>query len=224
VASSSWHPYGPDQQFGRQAAADEEQAEAALDQLENGRQEVPRAANKATPDKAIPDRATPNKATPNKATPDRTGRAQGTEPTFTQGAWGEQRVPPDQDVAAGQEEAVEQGLPAEPVRAQGPLKVAPEAGDVVRVQGEVDASTAPELRELLEKVVAPDRQRVVLDVQDLDLKDWTGLGVLVNGRQRLREQGGEMVLRSPTPKTASLLEASGLQRLFTVEAEKVEEK
>jgi len=214
VASSSWHPYGPDQQFGRQAAADEEQAEAALDQLENGRREVPRAANKATPDKATPDRAIP----------DGTGRTQGTEPTFTQGARGEQRVPADQEVAAGQEEAVEQELPAEPVRAQGPLKVAPEAGDVVRVQGEVDASTAPELRELLEKVVAPDRQRVVLDVQDLDLKDWTGLGVLVNGRQRLREQGGEMVLRSPTPKTASLLEASGLQRLFTVEAEKVEEK
>jgi anti-sigma B factor antagonist len=88
---------------------------------------------------------------------------------------------------------------------------------VITVRGEIDASTAPQLRDRLEEVAPAARRRVVLDVKDVDFRDWTGLGVLVGGRKRLRQAGGDLVLRSPKPATTKLLEISGLQGIFTIE-------
>ncbi|MBV8296577.1 MAG: hypothetical protein JO085_07060 [Acidimicrobiia bacterium] len=51
MARSTWHPYGPDQAFGHQAARDEELLDAAVAGLEQQRRaQSPRAANKAQPD------------------------------------------------------------------------------------------------------------------------------------------------------------------------------
>ncbi|MDP9072391.1 MAG: anti-sigma factor antagonist [Actinomycetota bacterium] len=99
-----------------------------------------------------------------------------------------------------------------------PLEVDPgDGGKPLTLRGEVDARTAPELRERLRKLVEAGGQRVVLDVKDLDFKDWTGLGVLVGARKRLREAGGDLVLRSPTSDAATLLERSGMHEVFIVE-------
>jgi len=46
--------------------------------------------------------------------------------------------------------------------------------------------------------------------------DSTGLGVLVGGVKRLRQQGGDMVVRSPSPMTARLFEVTGVHKLFQV--------
>ena len=47
MARSPWHPYVPDQAFGRQAAQDEELLDQALARLEQHRQHPPRAGSKA---------------------------------------------------------------------------------------------------------------------------------------------------------------------------------
>ena len=49
MARSTWHPYAPDQAFGRQAARDEELLDEALAQLEQHRRHPPRAGSKAEP-------------------------------------------------------------------------------------------------------------------------------------------------------------------------------
>jgi len=49
MARSPWHPYAPDQAFGRQAAQDEELLDQALARLEQHRQYPPRAGSKAEP-------------------------------------------------------------------------------------------------------------------------------------------------------------------------------
>lgn len=55
MARSTWHPYGPDQAFGHQAALDEELLDAAVASLERGRDAtLPRAGNKARPSGARP--------------------------------------------------------------------------------------------------------------------------------------------------------------------------
>jgi len=43
----TWHPYAPDQAFGRRAAHDEELVDALLARMEARRQPAPRAGNKA---------------------------------------------------------------------------------------------------------------------------------------------------------------------------------
>jgi anti-sigma B factor antagonist len=84
---------------------------------------------------------------------------------------------------------------------------------VVSVVGDLDCHTAPKLRAVLVEL-AEEPRRVVLDVGNSDFIDSTGLGVLVGGVKRFRQQGGDMVLRSLTPTTARLFEITGVIKLF----------
>lgn len=93
--------------------------------------------------------------------------------------------------------------------------VAVEDETVVRVEGDLDCYTAPQLRAVLLEL-ADGPRRVVIDVSGSTFIDSTGLGVLVGGLKRIREQGGHMVLRSPTPMTARLFEVTGVSRLFEI--------
>jgi hypothetical protein len=51
ITQSSWHPYAPDQQFGRRVSADADLADALLGALEITREAPPRPGNKAEPAK-----------------------------------------------------------------------------------------------------------------------------------------------------------------------------
>ena len=90
-----------------------------------------------------------------------------------------------------------------------------EDATVVEVRGDLDCYTAPKLRAVLLELA--DRPRkVVLDVAGTDFIDSTGLGVLVGGLKRFRQQGGDMVVRSPNAMTARLLEVTGVIKLIEV--------
>jgi hypothetical protein len=47
MAARTWHPYAPDQAFGRQAAQDEELVDQILARLDRHDRTIPRAGNKA---------------------------------------------------------------------------------------------------------------------------------------------------------------------------------
>lgn len=90
---------------------------------------------------------------------------------------------------------------------------------VVRMVGELDISTAPQLRETVLKLLQPSMGIgiVILDLNDVTFVDSTGLGVLAASRQRVEREGGALVLRGPRPNTLKVLEVTGLDRVFTVE-------
>ena len=87
---------------------------------------------------------------------------------------------------------------------------------IVQVVGDLDCYTAPELRAVLLGLVADGSNEVVLDVGQSSFIDSTGLSVLVGGLRRLRQEGGDMVLRAPTPATIALLEITGVIKLFEI--------
>lgn len=86
----------------------------------------------------------------------------------------------------------------------------------VSVRGEVDVYTAPRLREQLYAVVADSIPRVVLDLSAMTFIDSTGLGVVVGTLKRLREAGGDLVIRSPSRSTRKVLEITGLTRILEI--------
>ncbi|MBW3668553.1 MAG: STAS domain-containing protein [Actinobacteria bacterium] len=88
---------------------------------------------------------------------------------------------------------------------------------LVRVAGEIDCYTAPELRQHLFGVV-DDRPiaRLDLDMAAVDFIDSTGLGVLVAALQRVRTDGGELHLRNLQRGTAKVIELTGLATAFHV--------
>lgn len=87
---------------------------------------------------------------------------------------------------------------------------------VVRVRGEVDVSTAPRLRQELVELAGQGRQLVVVDLDDVDFLDSTGLGVLVGGLKRFRSLGGDLVLVCTGERILRILAITRLDRAFTV--------
>jgi anti-sigma B factor antagonist len=86
----------------------------------------------------------------------------------------------------------------------------------IRLLGELDMSTATQLREELLGLAGREGPQVTVDLSELAFVDSTGLSVLITGLKRIRQQGGDMALRSPTPSTRRVLEITGLTEVFSV--------
>jgi anti-sigma B factor antagonist len=88
-------------------------------------------------------------------------------------------------------------------------------GPVVRLSGEIDIATAPELRECLESL---DGQAVTIDFSDVTYMDSSGVNVLVEAIKRAHDGGGvPPVLRGVQPNQMRILELTGVAELLTVD-------
>lgn len=76
---------------------------------------------------------------------------------------------------------------------------------VVRVQGEVDAATAPRVGETVMRQLAHHR-KVILDLHDVDFMDLHGLGVIIRATRQARSDGGSFALARPAPCVRRLVE------------------
>lgn len=91
-----------------------------------------------------------------------------------------------------------------------------ETGHEVRLLGELDMGTAPRLRDELVRLTEEGASFVTVDLSELAFIDSTGLSVLITALKRLRQRGGNMTLRSPTPGTRKVLEITGLTEVFSI--------
>ena len=89
---------------------------------------------------------------------------------------------------------------------------------VARLVGELDLVTVPLLEERLESLRREGARQLTLDLAELAFIDSTGLSALVGALKRYRADGGDIVLRSPTRATTKVLEISGLDKVFAIEA------
>ena len=94
------------------------------------------------------------------------------------------------------------------------LDTAGSAGDcaVLQVTGEVDVYTAPMLRERIRELAASGAVHLIADLSQVDFLDSTGLGVLVGGLKRLREDGGSLALVIKTPHILRVFQITGLTK------------
>lgn len=95
------------------------------------------------------------------------------------------------------------------------LEVSERAGSVVlAIRGEIDVYTAPRLRERLIELVKEGHRQVVVDLDQVDFLDSTGLGVLVGGLKRLRTNDGDLVIVCNQPRILKVFEITGLDKVF----------
>ena len=76
---------------------------------------------------------------------------------------------------------------------------------VVRVQGEVDAATAPHMGQTVDAQLAR-RRRVVLNLSEVEFMDLHGLAVLMRASRRARVDGGSFAVERPAPCVIRLFE------------------
>jgi anti-sigma B factor antagonist len=87
---------------------------------------------------------------------------------------------------------------------------------IVEVGGEIDVYTAPRLREQLVDLVADGQYHLVVDMERVDFLDSTGLGVLVAGLKRARENGGDLRLVATSSHILRMLAITRLDSVFSV--------
>src|ERR1700760_2315105 len=87
---------------------------------------------------------------------------------------------------------------------------------VLRVAGEVDVYTAPRLRERIRELAGAGTGHLIADLSEVDFLDSTGLGVLVGGLKRVREDGGSLALAVRTPRILRVFQITGLTKAFAV--------
>ena len=85
---------------------------------------------------------------------------------------------------------------------------------VLQVTGEVDVYTAPMLRERIRGIAAKGAVHLIADLGQVDFLDSIGLGVLVGGLKRLREDGGSLALVITTPRLLRIFQITGLTKAF----------
>jgi anti-sigma B factor antagonist len=87
---------------------------------------------------------------------------------------------------------------------------------VIRVAGEIHATTAPEFSERLNGAIEAGKTGVVLDLTGVDFIDSTGLSVLLNGLRRVTRVRGAMVLACANPTVLRLFEITKLDSTFEI--------
>jgi anti-sigma B factor antagonist len=94
------------------------------------------------------------------------------------------------------------------------------AGDcaVLRIAGEIDVYTAPDLRQQVIDLVDNGTRHIVADLRGVDFLDSTGLGALVGSLKRLRLRQGSLGLVISGGRILQLLVITGLTNAFAIHA------
>lgn len=87
---------------------------------------------------------------------------------------------------------------------------------VVAASGEIDVATAPALREQLTSLVEDGKSQLVVDLEEVDFIDSTGLGVLVGAIRRARAADGDLRLVCTNSRLLKVFDVTGLGAVFTI--------
>jgi anti-sigma B factor antagonist len=87
---------------------------------------------------------------------------------------------------------------------------------VVVVGGEIDVYTAPKLREQLIDLVSAGSYHIIVDMENVEFLDSTGLGVLVGGLKRVRAHDGSLRLVCTQERILKIFRITGLTKVFPI--------
>jgi len=88
--------------------------------------------------------------------------------------------------------------------------------ETLALAGEIDLSTSHLLVDAIDGAIDAGATEVVLDFGEVTFVNSTGLGAMVAATKRLRQSGGDLVLRRFRGIPASALATTGLDRFFTI--------
>lgn len=89
---------------------------------------------------------------------------------------------------------------------------------IVRFNGELDHHEAENIRKKWQiEMYQQPIKHVVINLEDLEFMDSSGLGVILGRYKEVLELGGEMVVCSPSPTIKRLFEMSGIFKIVRLE-------
>ncbi len=89
---------------------------------------------------------------------------------------------------------------------------------LIHVAGEIDAYTAPKLREELWSLAEEGNKTMIVNLKDVTYLDSTGLGVFVGLFKELSKKNGELKLVQLSNRLKRLFEITGLSNIMNISA------
>ena len=94
---------------------------------------------------------------------------------------------------------------------------------IIRVSGEIDVYTCPRLNKLLNDLIEDkEKKHVVLNLEDIQYIDSTGLGTIAHSARKINDKEGKIYIICTKPQVRKIFEVSGLanKNITLVEEEK----
>jgi len=85
---------------------------------------------------------------------------------------------------------------------------------IIALEGFVDAHTAPQFENAIQKEIEAGRNRIVVNCEKLNYISSAGLGVFMSFIEEVREIGGDIKICGLTPKVKHTFEILGFQDIF----------
>jgi anti-sigma B factor antagonist len=91
-----------------------------------------------------------------------------------------------------------------------------DSGDetILRIEGTLDAATAPDLRTVVDQIVDEGRKLITLELSSLRLIDSSGVGVIVSLFKRVRAGGGQVRIQGLRDQPRAIFRLLRLDRVF----------
>lgn len=87
---------------------------------------------------------------------------------------------------------------------------------VLKLDGFLDAHTAPAFEQAIQKEMEAKRKRIIVDCEKLTYISSAGLGVFMSFIEELREDGGDIKISGVVPKVRQVFDILGFNSLFDI--------
>ena len=85
---------------------------------------------------------------------------------------------------------------------------------VMKVKGRVDSETAPELDDALTKLLQNNKNKIILNLQDVNYMSSAGLRAMVKAYQSANKSGGDVRLAAVSEPIEVILRTVGMMQMF----------
>ncbi len=95
--------------------------------------------------------------------------------------------------------------------------------NIVYLAGEIDAYTAPKLRETLIPLAEQPGQNIIVDLSDVQYIDSTGLGIFIGALKATHAHEGTLTLTGMSERIQRLFSITGLDEVIAINETEEEE-
>lgn len=87
---------------------------------------------------------------------------------------------------------------------------------IFALSGRLDAHTAPQVREMLLRLLDEGHHHILVDMAKVNFVDSTGLSILVSGMKRCRQARGDLALMQLQQPVRIIFELTRLDKAFEI--------
>ena len=88
--------------------------------------------------------------------------------------------------------------------------------NMVSIRGEIDIYSIEKFRDTIEEKTKTQASEIILDCSELSYMDSTGMGVLIELRNKTKELGQKIIMMNPRPNIRKLLALTGVDKIIEI--------